>query len=276
MNRKRALRRRVFAAVLLLLSIGLLTVFFRDSTNGVVHDVQSVGLTIVRPLQVGTARVTKPFRDAWSWAGGLFQAKSENDRLQKEVAQLRLSVGDLLATQAQNQQLRGLLAYTRDPIFPQGAKFVTTRVIARSTSAWYSSVTIDVGSSSGVKLYDAVVNDQGLVGRVSAVSPEVAQVQLITDQQSFVDAVVQKGGAQGVLAGSVTGDLTLQYVDKSAKVQVGSFVLTSGLRGSIFVRGIPIGVVTQVGQQDVELYQNISVQPFVNFHQLDQVMVVLQ
>jgi len=251
----------------------MLTLYFRDSTNSVLRGVQSVGLSVVRPLQSGTARATKPFRDAWNWVGDLFRAKSENKRLKKENAQLRQGVANSLATQAENKQLRGLLAYQRGKIFRKGVKLVTARVIARSTNAWYSSVTIDVGRNSGVKLYDAVVNDQGLVGKVSALSSNVAQVQLITDQQSFVDAVVQTGGAQGILAGSVTGDLTLQYVDKSAKVQVGSFVLTSGLKSSIFVPGILIGIVTQVGQQDVELYQSISVQPVVDFHRLDLVMV---
>ena len=273
MNRKRALRRRAIVAVLLLLSVGMLTLYFRDSTNSVLRGVQSVGLSVVRPLQSGTARATKPFRDAWNWVGDLFGAKSENKRLKKENAQLRQGVANSLATQAENKELRGLLAYQRGKIFRKGVKLVTARVIARSTNAWYSSVTIDVGRNSGVKLYDAVVNDQGLVGKVSALSSNVAQVQLITDQQSFVDAVVQTGGAQGILAGSVTGDLTLQYVDKSAKVQKGSFVLTSGLKSSIFVPGILIGIVTQVGQQDVELYQSISVQPVVDFHRLDLVMV---
>ncbi len=275
MNRKRALRRRAVAALLLLLSVGMLTLFFRESANGVVHHAQDVGMSVVRPLQAGAARATKPFRDAWNWFGDLFHAKAENQRLRKEVAQLSQGVAAGLATQAENQQLRGMLHYTRDKIFPTSMRFATARVIARSTSAWYSTVTIDVGSSSGVKLYDPVINDLGLVGRITDVTSNAAQVQLITDQQSFVDAAVQKGGAQGVLAGSVTGDLTLQYVDKSEKVQVGSYVLTSGIKGSIFVRGIPIGVVTQVGQQDVELYQSISVQPFVDFHRLDLVMVVL-
>lgn len=254
----------------------MLTLFFRDSANGIVHHAQDVGLSIVRPLQTGAARATKPFRDAWNWFGDLFHAKAENKRLQNEVAQLRQAVANTLATQSENDQLVKMLGYTRGQIFPRGVHFATARVIARSTSAWYSTVTIDVGSGSGVKLYDPVVNDLGLVGRITDVTSDTAQVQLITDQQSFVDAAVVKGGAQGVLSGSVTGDLTLQYVDKSEKVQVGSYVLTSGIKGSIFVRGIPIGVVTQVGQQDVELYQSIAVQPFVDFHRLDLVMVVLQ
>ncbi len=130
------------------------------------------------------------------------------------------------------------------------------------------------GSSDGVKVYDAVVNGQGLVGRVTKVTANAAQVMLVTDQQSFVDAMVEPGGAQGIVSGSVTGDVTLEYVDKNEKVKVGQYVVTSGRNGSVFVRGIPIGQVESVGAQEVELYQSIAIKPFVDFRKLDIVQVM--
>ena len=148
--------------------------------------------------------------------------------------------------------------------------------MARSATAWYSTVKIDAGSSSGVAVYDAVVSGAGLVGRVTKVGADASQVTLITDQQSSVDAMVQPGGAQGIISGSVTGDVTLQYVDKNARVKVGQFVVTSGLQGSVFVSGIPIGQIESVGSQEVELYQSISVIPFVDFRKLDLVQVVVR
>ena len=133
-------------------------------------------------------------------------------------------------------------------------------------------------AASGVEVYDPVVNGAGLVGRVTKVEANAAQVTLITDQQSFVDAMVQPGGAQGIVAGSVTGDVTLQYVDKNERVKVGQYVVTSGTRrlGSIFVRGIPIGQIASIGVQEVELYQSISLRPFVDFRKLDLVQVVVR
>ena len=136
-------------------------------------------------------------------------------------------------------------------------------------------MTINAGTGQGVRVNDAVVNGQGLVGRVSAVTPDASEVTLITDQDSYVDAMVVPNGAQGLVAGSVTGDVTLQYVDRSEKVVNGQVVVTSGMKNSIFTRGIPIGQVSAVAQQDVELYQSISVTPYVDFHTLDLVMVAL-
>jgi len=263
-------------AVLLLLCVAMLTLYFRESDSGFVHGTQSVILRVVAPLQNGTARATKPFRDAWNWTGDLFSAKSQNAKLQKELEQLRAGLATQLTTQDENAQLRALVALRTDKIFPGSAQLVTARVVARSTTAWYSTVTIDAGSSRGVAVYDAVVNGAGLVGRVTKVDANASQVTLITDQSSYVDAMVMPGGAEGIVAGSVTGDVTLQFVDKSARVKVGQDVVTSGRRGSVFVRGIPIGVVESVGSQEVELYQSIAVSPFVNFRTLDLVQVVVR
>src|SRR5665648_361288 len=96
----------------------MLTLYFRESDSGPVHSVQGVVLRVVAPLQTGTARATKPFRDAWNWTGDLFSAKSENAKLQKEVEQLRAGLANELTTQDENAQMRDLLALQRDKIFP--------------------------------------------------------------------------------------------------------------------------------------------------------------
>jgi rod shape-determining protein MreC len=273
-KRRPVLRRRIVVAVLLLLSVALLTAYFRESESGVAHSVQSGVMTVVAPIQSGTATLTKPFRDAWNWVGDLFSAKSQNKALKKEVQQLRGAVAQELTTQNDNDQLRALLDYQKSDVFPKGMQLVTARVIDRTTSAWYQTATINAGSSDGVAVDDAVVNGQGLVGRVTAVTLNASQVMLVTDQESHVDAMVEPGGAQGIVGGSVTGDVTLDYVDKSEKVKVGQFVVTSGRNGSIFVKGIPIGQVDSVGSQEVELYQSIAVKPFVDFRKLDIVAVI--
>lgn len=263
-------------AVLLLLSVAMLTLYFRESESGLAHGVQGGVLRVVAPLQTGTARATKPFRDAWNWTADLFHAKSENAELRKEVEVLRAGVASQLATQAQNEELKGMVGLQGRDIYPRGAELVAGRVIARSTTAWYSTVTVDVGANDGVSVYDAVVNGSGLVGKVSEVTATACQVTLLTDQSSFVGAMVLPGNAQGLITGSVTGDVTMQYVDKNERIKVGQYVVTSGMRGSVFVRGIPIGVVQSVGSQDVELYQSVSVRPFVNVRKLDLVQVIVR
>ncbi len=273
MARKRALRRRIVVATLVVLSVALLTVYFREPSNGPVHRAEASAMHVVAPLQSGTARVIKPFRDGWNWFAGLFSAQSQNRSLRAEVEQLRSRIAQQLVAQQQDGELKSMQHVPA--VFPKGTSFAQARVIASSTTAWYSTVTIDAGSAQGVAMNDAVVNGQGLVGRVTAVTPDASQVTLITDQDSYIDAMVVPNGAEGLVAGSVTGDVTLQYVDRSEKVVTGQVVVTSGMKNSIFTRGIPIGYVSAVAQQDVELYQSISVTPYVDFHTLDLVMVAL-
>jgi rod shape-determining protein MreC len=271
--RRRTLWRRLLVAGLIVLSLAVFTLFFREQAGGFLHGVQGAGATVMQPLESGVSKVVKPFRDAWNWVGGLFSARGQSERLQAEVNNLRRLTARDLELESENQQLRALLGVTKDPIYPQGIRFITARVIARSTDVWYSTVTINAGRSDGVALNDAVVNSQGLVGRVTSVGPDSSEVTLITDQSSYVDAEVEPGGAQGLAAGSVTGDMTLQYVDKTASVKPGQEVVTSGLNQSIFIRGIPIGVVQNVGSQDVETYLHVTIQPFVDVRRLDYVLV---
>ncbi len=275
MARKRALRRRIVVAILVVLSVALLTVYFREPANGPVHRAEASAMHVVAPLQSGTARVIKPFRDGANWFSELFSAQSQNRSLRAQVQQLRSQLAQQLVVEQQDGELKGMEQMRTSAVFPKGSRFAQARVIANSTTAWYSTVTIDAGTDQGVRLNDAVVNGQGLVGRVTAVTPDASQVTLITDQDSYIDAMVVPNGAQGMVAGSVTGDVTLQYVDRAEKVVANQVVVTSGMKGSIFTRGIPIGRVSAVAQQDVELYQNIAVTPYVDFHTLDLVMVVL-
>jgi rod shape-determining protein MreC len=272
--RRRTLWRRLLVAGLVVLSLAVFTLFFREQASGALHGAQKAGASIMQPLESGVSKVIKPFRDAWNWVGGLFSARSENKRLRSELDGLRKATTNQLEVQQENAQLRGLLKITKDPVYPSGVTFVPARVIARSTDVWYSTVTINAGSSQGVAIYDAVVNSAGLVGRVTEVTSNAAEVTLITDQSSWIDAEVLPGNTQGSVHGSVTGDVSMEYVDKTASLKVGQIVATSGLNKSIFVRGIPIGVVENVGRQDVEVYQTVTVKPFVDVRQLDYVMVV--
>lgn len=274
MNRRRALQRRIVAAVLVLSSLALLTLYFREADSGFVHRVQDGAARVVSPLQEGSARAIQPLRDGWNWVADLFHLKSENKRLREEVETLRAAVAEELTTEAENEELRRLLQMREDRIYPKGVEFVMARVIARSTTAWYSTVTINVGSDDGVRPFDAVVNGEGLVGRVESVTASASQVQLLTDQKSYVDAIVLPGRAEGLAAGSVTGSMTLRYVDKSEEVKQGQLIVTSGRSGSVFIRGIPIGQVQSVGAQEVQLYQSVTLSPAVDFRKLDIVMVV--
>ena len=141
----------------------------------------------------------------------------------------------------ENERLRGLLNL-RDTYEITG---VSGRVIGRTTDAWNQTVTLDVGSSSGVETGLTVLGPTGVVGQVISVDGGSCRVRLLTDPQSGAAAMVQSSRAEGIVRGSMDGLLYLENIGADVNVQVGDVVLTSGLGGS-YTRGLIIGTVVRV------------------------------
>src|SRR4051812_44058613 len=143
-------RRRAVLAVLVALSLTLLTAYFGETSSGSLHGVQRGAMEVLAPIQEGANRVVKPFRDLFGWFGSTLDAKSEGDKLKKEPHSLRLQVTQLQVDGADNKRLRGLLA-----INPGGGmkpyQPVIARVFARSPTTWSSTVEINKGSSDGFR-----------------------------------------------------------------------------------------------------------------------------
>lgn len=268
-------------ALLVALSIALLTAYFRESASGGLHAVQRGFMEALAPLQEGATRALKPARDFGGWVGDVFDAKSENKKLRREVERLR---SQLVATQTAARdrgELKTLADFNQSSLFPDGYDHVTARVIGRSPTVWYSTITVDKGSSSGLHLNQPVVTGDGLIGRVSTLSPHAAQITLITDHTSAVSAQVVPDGATGLVKPRVgdPSDLLLDFVEKGRSVPKGTTVVTSGWRSSrlesLFPRGIPIGEVTRVDSKERELYQRVHLKPFADLRQMDVVEILI-
>jgi rod shape-determining protein MreC len=269
------------AAVLVLVSLALITVYFRESDDGALHGAQRIGLSVAMPFEVAGERIARPFRDAWGWASDLIGAKDENEKLRQEVEKLRQQVIQQQTAVSENERLKTLLQFVDGPNFPSGFEGVATRVVGRPPSAYNQEVLIAAGTSSGVQRNDPVVTKDGLVGLVTDVTSNGAKVTLLTDQSSAVSGVVLESGAAGIVrhGPSDSSALILDRVSKDELVTEGDLVITAGWRSgkleSLYPRGIPVGTVKSVGQQDVDLYKRIQVTPLVNFDSLAEVIVLV-
>jgi rod shape-determining protein MreC len=269
------------AAVLVLFSLALITVYFRESEEGTLHSAQRIGLSVAMPFEVAGERIARPFRDAWGWTSDLVGAKQENEKLRKQVEALRQRVIQEQTAVSENDRLRDLLSFVDGPSFPAGFTGVSTRVVGRPPSAYNQEVLIAAGSSAGVRRNDPVVTQDGLVGLVTNVTSNGAKVTLLTDQSSAVSAIVLESGAAGLVrhGPSDSSVLVLDRVGKDESVEEGNLVITAGWRSgkleSLYPRGIPVGMVKSVGQQDVDLYKRIQVAPLVNFDALAEVIVLV-
>ena len=279
-SRKRSnLRRRLVVGGLVLVSLVLITISFREPATGVEHGIQSAGATVLRPFEVAAERVARPFRDVYGYFAGLVHVKRENERLKEEISKLRQQALQGGTAQDQLERLQELMQFIDSPQFPKDYEQVSTRIISFD-SEFDQRVVIAAGSDHGVREETPVVTRGGLVGSVTQVAGSVAQVTLLTDEGSAVQARDQDTNAIGLVRhGQGKGSLILDSVTKDRKVEQGDIIVTAGTRSgqypSLFPRGIPIGVVTFVGQSDISPYKQIQIDPFVDFSSLDAVTALI-
>jgi len=276
-----ALKRRLAVGVLVLLSLVLVTLSFGSGEDGSLSRVQSAGASALRPFAVGAERVAQPFRDAYGWVDGLVGARSEAERLRAEVRELRQRAIQSEFALQENEYLRRLLRYLDGPRFPDDFDPVAAEVIGRPAGAFAQAIVVSAGSRDGVVAQDPVVTADGLVGIVTRVSRGTARVQLLTDQEAAVSAVDLRTGAEGIVlhARGTRETLVLDRVRKQDVVRLGDEVVTAGWSTagltSLYPKGIPIGKVTSVGQTDTDLFQQVQVDPYVDFGGLDAVLVLV-
>jgi rod shape-determining protein MreC len=272
-------RRRAVLGLLVALSLILLTAYFGESAGGGLHALQRGVLQVLAPIQEGANRALKPFRDLAGWFGDTLHARDQRDKLRKEVRALRTQAIDGQSAVRENVDLKGILRLDRTASLTS-YKPVAARVIGRSPTFWYQTLNVDRGSSSGIRLNQPVVDGDGLVGKVTSVTSSVAQVTLVTDHTSGVSAKVADTGVNGIVQPAVANpnDLLLDFVSSKDKVVKGEAIVTAGSRSgkleSLFPPGIPIGSVTKVDDQELNLYQRVHVTPYADLRKLDFVQIL--
>lgn len=196
--------------------------------------------------------------------------RRENAELRAEVARLQGEVIQLQQQVSEAQVLAALVDFARTN--PEN-DYLAANVIGRDPSPFLHYVIIDAGSNAGVRPGMPVVTEQGLVGRVEAVTAEASRVRLITDPASQVNVHLQRSDTDAILIGSITSELSLEMIPQDANVQTGDLVLTSGLGGG-FPPNLLVGQVLTVRKLDYELFQQAVIQPTVDFNRMQYVLVI--
>lgn len=194
-----------------------------------------------------------------------------NAELESQVSRLQAEIITLEQQLSETRILEALVDFAR--VNPEN-RYVAASVIGRDPSPFVKYVIINRGSDDGLRRGMPVVTQQGLVGRIAAVTAGAARVQLLTDPASSVNIRIEPSRAQAILLGSITGELSLDMVPQSAEIKIGDLVLSSGLGGN-YPSNILIGQIVSVRQRETDLFQSAAVQPVVDFSQLDIVLVII-
>ncbi len=263
-----------------MLALALITISFRESDDGPLHDAQGAVASALEPLTIAVERVARPFRDAYGWTVDLLNAREEAEALRKENEQLEQAVIQNESALQSLVEVKKLLQYVEGPTFPGDYTYVATSVTSRPARAFEQEVVLPVGTDDGVEEEAPVVTADGLVGRVTRVTSETSRVTLLTDESSAVSARDLRTGATGLVEHGQTGDsLIMSRVRKEDNVEIGDEIVTSGWTSgnlsSLYPKNILVGRVTSVGQTQTDLYQQVQIASDVDFASLDAVAVLV-
>jgi rod shape-determining protein MreC len=226
-------------------------------------------LTIFSPVMKPAARVSGFFEDSWDNYINLVGVRQENLRLRGEVKELNVRMVASAETVLANQRLEKLLGMKNTLKTP----ILTASVVGEDVSAWFRTLVIDRGSSSGIAEGMAVVASEGVVGQIVKVATGTARVLLLTDHASGISATIQRSRARGVVKGKGEGLCSMEFTTREEDVKVGDVVITSGI-GGLFLKGMPIGEVTMVKRGEYGIFQTVIIRPLVNIAHLEEVLVV--
>lgn len=232
--------------------------------------------TVLAPVEYVVAHIGFGFRKVGNSGSDLLNVYRNNQALRDENEQLRqeaLNVGEIMA---ENARLHAMLEYKHGA--PQ-FDLVAATVVGRDPSTWTNSITINRGSEEGITKDMAVVTPRGLVGSVVAVYAHSAKVQLILDPRSAVGGLVQRPESRvaAIVEGSAANPTMPRMINiaRDADIIKGDKLITSGF-GGIYPKGLLIGEVTDIVNDDGGLLKYAVLKPAVDFDRLEEVMVIVR
>jgi len=265
-------QRRVWGlfVALVLTALVLITLDFRedDGLTDVGRDAATVGLA---PFERSVGRIVSPLRRLGDGVVDLVATRSENQRLRSEVEELRERRRAFADLEREIVELRALLGYRGE----SGMETVAARVISVAPSNFEWTMTIDAGERDGVVRGMAVVDANGLVGRVLSTTPTASRVLLAVDPNFSVAARSVRSSTLGVLDGRGNDPMRFSPLDPRTTVGREEEVVTATFRGSAIPAGIPIGRVISEDTRSSRLSSVFEVRPFVDAARLDHVLVVI-
>jgi len=264
-------RGRLLIIVLIVTSLFLITLDLRGVQ--VIDGLRTGTQTALTPVQKAGSWLVTPVRNFFSDVTHLGRTRSQIEKLRDENDKLRLTLQNRQNADVLLKQLKSVLDLAGTARY----KVVAAKVISQGSSTSFTqTITLDVGSNSGVRSNMTVLSGYGLVGVVKYVYPNSALVQLASDPAFRIGARIAGSQQIGIMSGQGTRRGVLQLLDNSTQVKRGDVLLARGSQGGRpFVPGVPIGQITDVDNSPGAVTQTADVKFYANFSNLGVVAVVV-
>lgn len=269
--------RRILYSVLVTLAVFVILYYFIVRPQGATSIVENGVGTVFTPLQNGVSSLTESFKNWLSGRNDIDRLKSELDALKLENTKLSIQIQSYDEMERENERLQVLLSAkeTYESLAPLYAK-----VIAKDSGVWFDSFTINRGINDNIAINMAVVNADGLIGRIYEVGYNYAKVLSIVDSRSAVASLIGRTRDNGVMKGqtgasAANAECYMYYLPNVSNVQPGDTVFTSGL-DSLFPKGLYIGTVIAISRESDTADKYAVISPAADFSSIEDVFVLRQ
>jgi len=225
-------------------------------------------LDFMGPLQSGITRSVGGLSNIKDDYIALWRVRAENKRLQQLVDKYLSELGEYREGYSNYLHFEELLAFKEKLNF----KPLAARVVGKEPAFWYQTIVVDRGRKDDVLEGMIALAPAGVVGQVIHTGEHYSKILLANAPSSAIDAMIQKNRTRGILKGASEKGYILHYVLKNADVAVGDHIVTAGI-GGIFPAGMPLGVVSKIHKKRRGMFQEIEVQPLVDFQKLEFVLI---
>lgn len=254
------------AATLILLSTAILVL----NMGGYLEGIQDTAMRPISGVQAWISLRYSAISDIITSPRDIASLQARNSELESEVARMQNEIINLNERIAEAEILSALLNYARNR---PDSNYIAAEVIGSDTSPFLRSIWIGRGSDDGLSFGMPVVTEEGLVGRIVEVRASLARIQLITDPEIAVNVRLQNSRADGVLTAQINGEIWVNLISQDVQIEQDEMVLSSGLGGN-YPSDVPVGRVINIRKRDYELFQQVIIEPNVDFENLEIVLVI--
>ena len=257
-------------ARLLIFSALSAAVLVADARFDYLSVLRQVAAVIVYPIQRIAAAPASIMRRAAEFFVTHASLRADNARLAGENLANAASLQQLMALQAENRQLRELLA-ARGRL---EVKPVAAEVLYAARDPFSRKIVVDKGSQHDIRAGQPVIDQAGVVGQVTRVYPWLSEITLVTDKGQFVPVQNLRNGLRAVLAGTGSdGALDLRFIPLNADYQNGDRLVTSGIDG-VYPAGLPVARVSNVERNAAQLFARVTCTPLAGVSSYAHVLIV--
>lgn len=260
----------MIVGVIILVAVNVIVLSVSGKRHYPASALGRVALTVTAPFQDALTQTIRYAKSIWEHYFFLVSTARENENLKKSLSHAVKKNNEYYETEISNHRLRKLFDFRQN--IPEEA--IAAEVIGIDPSPWYRAIIIDKGKADGVRKGLPVIIPEGIVGQVIDSAEHYSKILLIIDQNSAVDAMIQRNRARGIIKGMSSDQCVFKYVLRRHDIEIGDSVIASGLDG-VFPKGLRIGQVAEISGENSGLFREVTVTPLVDFEKLEEVLILI-